>query len=161
MTPENRRRWVFLADPDEYGWAELLRDGATRWDGVTGAPAQKHLRACQAGDAVLLYHTAAQTSKRNTGKALVGAARVVSAPYADPGDSARMAVDVEPVAELVRPLPLAELRQDPVLAAMGFVKMPRVAVQPITVEQWDRVLELSGTDPGTAVSADPAEAGGP
>jgi predicted RNA-binding protein with PUA-like domain len=161
MTPETQQRWVFLADPDEYGWAELLRDGRARWDGVTGAPAQKQLRACRQGDVVLLYHTAAKAAAPNLGKALVATARIVAAAYPDPADDGRVVVDVEPVAELVRPLPLAELREDPVLAAMAFVKMPRVAVQPITIEQWDRVMELSGTDPGTAVSTDPAEAGGP
>jgi hypothetical protein len=41
------------------------------------------------------------------------------------------------------------------------VRMPRVAVQPISEREWDRVMELSGTDPGVAENEDPALAGGP
>ena len=54
-------------------------------------------------------------------------------------------VDVEPARPLARPIPLSELKQDPVLGGMSFVKMPRVAVWPVTEEQWVRVLEVSGT----------------
>ena len=57
----------------------------------------------------------------------------------------RVVVDVEPVKALKRALPLSELKADSILSEMSFVKMPRVAVQPVTKEQWDRVLELSGT----------------
>ncbi|HEY8485702.1 MAG TPA: EVE domain-containing protein [Longimicrobiales bacterium] len=140
---ENRQLWVFLADPEDYGWADLVRDGRTVWDGVTGAPAQKNLRRCRPGDAVLIYHTAPE-------KALVGTARVASEPRPDPADPERVVVDVEPVAPLERPLPLGELKADPLLSTMGFVRMPRVAVQPVTAEQWDRVLEKSGTSSGVA-----------
>jgi predicted RNA-binding protein with PUA-like domain len=54
-------------------------------------------------------------------------------------------VDVEPVRKLQRALPLAELKGDETLSEMSFVRMPRVAVQPVTAEQWKRVLQLSGT----------------
>jgi hypothetical protein len=39
--------------------------------------------------------------------------------------------------------------------------MPRVAVHQAPGPLWDRVLELSGTDPGSAEDVDPAETGGP
>jgi predicted RNA-binding protein with PUA-like domain len=54
-------------------------------------------------------------------------------------------VDIEPVKALKRPLPLAEMKADDSLAQMSFVRMPRVAVQPVTAEQWKRVLSLTGT----------------
>jgi len=53
-------------------------------------------------------------------------------------------VDVTPERRLARPAPMAALRADEVLKEMGFVKMPRVAVQPVTEAQWRRVLELGG-----------------
>jgi predicted RNA-binding protein with PUA-like domain len=130
--------WSFLADPEAYGWSELQREGRTVWDGVKNAIAQRHLRACQSGDHALIYHTAPD-------KAIVGIAEVASPPRPDPADDRRVVVDVVPVRALSRPLPMAELRADAVLSEMGFVRMPRVAVQPVTVQQWQRVLELSGT----------------
>lgn len=130
--------WVFLADPETYGWVELERDGRAVWDGIANAVAQRNLRACATGDLALVYHTAPD-------KALLGIARVTRAAYPDPSAAGRVVVDVEPVAPLARRLPLAELKADDVLRDMSFVKMPRVAVQPVTAAQWQRVLAASGT----------------
>jgi predicted RNA-binding protein with PUA-like domain len=147
-------RWVFLADPGSYGWAELVREGRAVWDGIGNRTAQGRLRQARRGDGILLYHTAPD-------RALVGIARIVTDPYPDPAHEDRMVVDVEPVTALARPLALAAVREDPVLADAGFVRMPRVAVHPAPPVVWDRVLELTGTDPGAAEDLDPAEVGGP
>ena len=56
-----------------------------------------------------------------------------------------MVVDVASEKKLKKPLTLAELKADDVLSTMLFVKMPRVAVQPVTDTQWKRLLQLSGT----------------
>jgi predicted RNA-binding protein with PUA-like domain len=130
--------WAFLADPGDYGWNELQAAGNAVWDGVKNAQAQRNLRACETGDVVLIYHTSPD-------KALVGIARVTGEHRPDPKAKDRVVVDVEPVKPLARPLPLAELKGDDVLSGMSFVRMPRVAVQPVTDEQLERVLELSGT----------------
>ncbi len=132
------RRWAFLADPESYSWADLVRDGRTVWDGVKNAAAQNHLREARPGDEALVYETAPS-------KALLGIARVVSEPYPDPATSERVVVDVAPAGALARPLPMTELREDAVLAGMKFVRMPRVAVQPVTDAEWVRVLQKSGT----------------
>ncbi len=131
-------RWAFLADPESYGWTDLVREGRTVWDGVKNAAAQNHLREARPGDEALVYETAPS-------KALLGIARVVSEPYPDPAASERVVVDVAPAGALARPLPMTELREDAVLAGMKFVRMPRVAVQPVTDAEWARVLEKSGT----------------
>jgi predicted RNA-binding protein with PUA-like domain len=150
----DRQRWVFLADPEEYGWDALLRDGGTEWDGIRNAQAKKHLGNCRPGDAVLLYHTAPD-------RALVGVARVVAGVGGPAADDATPAVRIEPVAALGRAVPLNELKADPVTAGASFVRMPRVAVHPVSEDVWDRVMTLSGTDPGTASDTDPANVGGP
>lgn len=130
--------WVFLADPEDFGWTELEHDGKAVWDGIKNARAQNNLRATSVGDRVLIYHTAPD-------KAIMGIAKVTSEARPDPKAAERVVVDVAPVKALKRTLPLAELKADLVLAEMSFVKMPRVAVQPVTRQQWERVLELSGT----------------
>ena len=147
-------RWVFLADPDSFGWDELVRDGRAVWDGIKNRTAQNRLKEAADGDRVLIYHTSPD-------KAIVGIARVAGSPYPDPGAKDRVVVDVEPVTALQERIPLAAIKDDEVLAGMGFVRMPRVAVHALEDDEWNRVLELSGTDPGTADGDDPAEAGGP
>jgi predicted RNA-binding protein with PUA-like domain len=148
------KRWALLADPETYGWKELVRDGRAVWDGITNSRAQQNLRACGLEDVALVYNTAPD-------KAIMGTARIVRASYPDPNAPERVVIDIEPITALKRPLPLSELKADAKLAEMSFVKMARVAVQPITDAQWDRVMSLSGTDPGASIGADPATAGGP
>ena len=130
--------WVFLADPEDFGWNELEAQGTAVWDGIKNARAQNNLRKTEKGDQVLIYHTAPD-------KAIIGIAKVMSEARPDPKAEDRVVVDVKPVKKLKRALPLAELKGDDVLSGMSFVKMPRVAVWPVTDEQWERVMELSGT----------------
>ena len=135
------QRWVLLADPEAYGWNELIAAGHAVWDGIKNARAQSNLRRMEVGDLALIYHTAPD-------KAIMGTARVIRTAYPDPAAPERVAVDIEPVTALVRPLTLSELKADQELSQMSFVKMPRVAVQTVTAAQWERVLQLSGSSPG-------------
>ena len=130
--------WVFLADPEDFGWNELAQDGKAVWDGIKNSRAQNNLRSTEPGDHALIYHTAPD-------KAIIGIAKITSKAKPDPKAPERVVVDVEPLKPLKRPISLAELKADRVLAQMSFVKMPRVAVQPVTETQWRRVLELSET----------------
>jgi predicted RNA-binding protein with PUA-like domain len=125
--------WVFLADPEDYGWNELEKKGEDAWDGVKNAVAQRNLRACKVGDKVAIYHTSPD-------KAIIGIAQVTGAARPDPKAPERVVVDVKPVRKLKNAVPLADLKADKVLSGMSFVKMPRVAVQPVTDEQWKALL---------------------
>ena len=131
--------WVLLADPEAFGWTELEADGSAVWDGIKNARAQNNLRKTAKGDQALIYHTAPD-------KAIIGIAKITSAARPDPKAEDRVVVDVKPVKKLKRALPLAELKADKILSGMSFVKMPRVAVQPVTEAQWKRVMALSGTE---------------
>src|SRR3954470_7978442 len=130
--------WVFLADPEDYGWNELEKKGEDAWDGVKNAVAQRNLRACKVGDKIAIYHTSPD-------KAIIGIAQVTGEARPDPKAPERVVVDVKPVKKLKNALPLADLKADEVLSGMSFVKMPRVAVQPVTAEQWKALLAMSGT----------------
>ncbi len=129
--------WLLLADPASYGFQDLLRDGKTVWDGVAGAAAQKHLRAFRNGDQALVYNTSPD-------KAVVGVAKVVSAPYPDPSDpeAKRVVVDLEASAALKAPVPLSALRQNPKLSGMAFLKIQRIAVSPLGGEEFAEILEM-------------------
>jgi predicted RNA-binding protein with PUA-like domain len=143
------QRWALLADPESYGWKELLNDGKAVWDGIKNSRAQNNLRKFKVGDVALLYNTSPD-------KAIMGTVKVTSEAYPDPKNADLVVVDVEPITALKNPLPMSELRADKVLAELGFVKMPRVAVQPVTAAQWERVMQKSGTDLGKSLGTDPA-----
>ncbi|MCI0341315.1 MAG: EVE domain-containing protein [Planctomycetales bacterium] len=131
--------WFLLADPTDFGFAELERREVAPWDGIKGAPAQKNLRSARRGDAALVYETAPV-------KALVGLAELVSDPYPDPSDRAgkRVVVDVRAVRRLRTPVPLAALLGARGLAKMSFVRVKRVAVSPVSAAEEKILLRLAG-----------------
>ena len=45
--------WLFKTEPGCYSYADLERDGATIWDGVSNNAALMHIRATQPGDRAL------------------------------------------------------------------------------------------------------------
>ena len=42
--------WLMKSEPESYSWDDLVRDGATEWDGVRNPAARLHLKAMQPGD---------------------------------------------------------------------------------------------------------------
>jgi|SRR5581483_467667 len=131
-------RWLFKSEPDCYSFADLERDGTTLWDGITNALARKHLREVQPGDKIWYYHTGDE-------KAIVGVMEAVGGPHADPNaadDPKAVVVEVKPVRKLKRPVTLAAIKADPLLADWELVRLPRLSVVPVSPEQWRRVEEL-------------------
>ena len=131
--------WILKSEPSVYDFADLERERRTVWDGVTNALALQHIRSMAANDRALIYHS-------NEGKALVGLARVVSPPYADPqaDDPRRAVVDVEFDRWLPRRVPLAEIKADPAFADLGLVRMSRLSVIPVPEGQWGKLLAMAG-----------------
>ncbi|MDQ3478785.1 MAG: EVE domain-containing protein, partial [Pseudomonadota bacterium] len=85
--------WLMKSEPSSYGWNDLVRDGATEWDGVRNNAARLHLKAMKAGDEAFLYHSM-------TDKAVVGIIRVVREAQPDPKNADWVTVRVEPVRPL-------------------------------------------------------------
>ncbi|HEV3277176.1 MAG TPA: EVE domain-containing protein [Terriglobia bacterium] len=130
-------KWLLKSDPDTYSFADLERDGQTRWDGVSNNLALKNLRSAHRGDAVLVYHTGDE-------KAVVGLAEVTSDPYPDPkqNDPRLVVVDLKAGRRLSRPVPLAEIKQQASLKDFELVRLPRLSVMPVSDAQWKAILEL-------------------
>jgi predicted RNA-binding protein with PUA-like domain len=141
-TPTRRldvQRWLFKTEPSTYAFAQLVRERRTAWDGVANALARKHLRAVARGDLVLIYHT-------GDDKAVVGVAEAVSDPYPDPrrgADTGAVVVDVAAKHALPRPVTLAELKRRPDLATFPLVRLPRLAVMPVTAAEWNAIERLA------------------
>jgi predicted RNA-binding protein with PUA-like domain len=131
-------RWLFKEEPDHYNYADLERDGATLWDGVTNAQARLNLRKVKRGERILYYHTGKE-------KAVVGEMKAVGNAMQDPQDADPKAVvvKVEAVRRWPRPVTLKEIREDPELAQWDLVRNSRLSVMPVTEAQWRRVEELS------------------
>ena len=99
--------WLMKSEPESYGWADLVRDGGTEWDGVRNNAARLHLKAMKPGDEAFLYHSMSD-------KAVVGIMRVTRGAQADPKAPEWVRVRVEPVR--VAPS-LAAYRAEPLAAA--------------------------------------------
>lgn len=135
-----RGHWLVKSEPSTYAWDELVAEGRTVWDGVRNAQARNHLAAMRNDDLVLFYHSGA-------GKEVVGVARVVKEAYPDPtsDDPRWVAVDLEPVAPLARPVSLAEIKADPELRGIALVRQSRLSVMPIDRAAFQHILGRSGT----------------
>lgn len=109
------------------------------WDGVRNAQARIHLRAMQAGDQALIYHSGDE-------RAVVGLAEVVSEPYADPAldDPRAVVVDIRAVRPAAHPVPLATIKQEQLFAQLALMRQPRLSVIPVDEEAWVRLLALAG-----------------
>jgi predicted RNA-binding protein with PUA-like domain len=123
--------WLMKSEPASYGWADLVRDGATEWDGVRNNAARLHLRAMKPGDEAFFYHSMAD-------RAVVGIMRVIRGPAPDPRDPDWVSVEVEPV----RPVTLAQIKAEPSLARMELLRQSRLSVAPVRDEEWRKVLEM-------------------
>lgn len=131
-------KWLFKEEPAHYSYADLERDGATLWDGVTNALARQNLRKVRKGDRILLYHTGKQ-------KAVVAELIAMRNASADPSDADPkvVMVKVKPVRKLQNPVPLSRIKDDPALADWELVRLSRLSVMPVTDLQWKRIDELS------------------
>ena len=129
--------WLMKSEPESYGWDDLVRDGGTEWDGVRNNAARLHLRSMKPGDEAFLYHSMSD-------KAVVGIMRVVSEPHPDPKDPDWVAVRVEPVRKLERPVTLAAIKAEPALAEMELIRQSRLSVAPVRAEEWDKILTMAG-----------------
>jgi predicted RNA-binding protein with PUA-like domain len=124
------------SEPHVYSWDDLVRDGATDWDGVRNNAARLHLRAMQPGDEAFFYHSM-------TDKAVVGIMRVTRAAEPDPKAPDWVRVRVEPVRPLDHPVTLAAIKAEPSLAAMELIRQSRLSVAPVRADEWRKVLEMS------------------
>ena len=131
--------WLMKSEPESYGWADLVRDKGTEWDGVRNNAARLHLKAMKSGDEAFLYHSMSD-------KAVVGIMRITREAQPDPKDADWISVRVEPVRALARPVTLAEIKAEPKLAKMELIRQSRLSVAPVRAEEWRKILEMAEKD---------------
>ena len=135
----SNRFWLLKTEPGDYAYADLERDGATVWDGVSNNAALKNIREMRPGDQALIYHTGDE-------RQVVGVAEITSEPYPDPraGDAKLVVVDITQLRRLPRPVALADVKADASFADFALVRQGRLSVVPVTAEQWVRLLAMAG-----------------
>jgi predicted RNA-binding protein with PUA-like domain len=129
--------WILRSEPETYGWDDLIRDGATEWDGVRNYTARNFLKDMAVGDRALFYHS-------NTEKAAVGILEVTCTWKPDGDDGKWASVAVKPVEKLAKPVSLADIKAEPRLAALEMVRQSRLSVTPVREEEWAVLLEMGG-----------------
>lgn len=131
--------WLVKSEPGTWSWDEHVAKGKDSWTGVRNHQAKAHLAAMRPGDQALYYHSGED-------KAVVGVSEVVGAAYPDPTDETGkfVAVDLRAVKPLKRPVTLSEIKADPSLKDMVLVKNSRLSVQPVSAEEWKRVVAMGG-----------------
>lgn len=129
--------WLIKSEPGTYAWADLVRDRRTVWDGVRNFQARNNLRAMQAGDLALFYHSVNERS-------VAGVVRIASVPYPDPRAPDWTVVDVEPAYALEVPVALERIKQERSLREMVLLKQSRLSVQPVRKNEFDAIVALGG-----------------
>jgi predicted RNA-binding protein with PUA-like domain len=128
--------WIMKSEPSSYSWDDLVRDGATEWDGVRNNAARLHLRAMKPGDEAFFYASM-------TDKAIVGVMKVARGPQPDPKDENWVSVRVEPV-KAIEPVTLKAIKKEPKLAKMELLRQSRLSVAPVREDEWKLVLKMAG-----------------
>lgn len=134
-----KRYWLLKTEPDNYSFADLTRDSATVWDGVTNNAALMYLRMMQPEDLALIYHTGDE-------RQAVGLAEITTAPYPDPTlDNPKLVVvDVLARKALARPVTLSAIKADPQFASFELVRQSRLSVVPVSPEHWAALMGMAG-----------------
>ena len=150
--------WLVKSEPDEFSLQDLqqLGEQGESWQGVRNFQARNYLRQMQIGDEVLFYHSSCKPAQ------VVGVAKVVrevyidqsafdaSSPYFDAKSDRQQpkwqTVDLAFVKQFKKPVTLAQIKQQRLLADMMLIKQPRLSVMPISQQHWQSILAMSGDD---------------
>jgi predicted RNA-binding protein with PUA-like domain len=134
-----KQYWLMKSEPDVYGWDDLVQESEGTWDGVRNHSAAINLRTMKLGDQAFFYHS-------NVGVEVVGIVTISQEWFIDPTDEkARfVAVKVKPVRKLANPVPLKAVKANPILADMDLVRLSRLSVGKVRLQEWAEILQMAG-----------------
>lgn len=118
--------YLLKTEPSVYSFADLQREKATIWDGVTNPVAVRNLRGMKPGERLVIYHTGDE-------KSAVGTAAVVSVDTSDPKVPV---VKIKAEKAIGSPKTLAEIKQEKLFADSALVRQGRLSVVPLTAAQF-------------------------
>ncbi len=137
MNSADTRHWLVKQEPESYPWEAFSRDGRTAWEGVRNYQARNNLKGMHPGDSVLFYSS-------GDSKSVVGIAAVTKAAYPDPTaeEPGWVAVELEAVRALKRPVSLVQIRAAPALANILLLRNSRLSVIPLARAEFDQIVKM-------------------
>lgn len=118
--------YLLKTEPSTFSFADLQREKATIWDGVSNPVALKHLRAMKAGERLVIYHTGDE-------KSAVGTVSVVSVEVSDVKNPQ---VKIKVGRANAKPVTLAEAKSNELFAESPLARQGRLSVVPLTEAQY-------------------------
>jgi predicted RNA-binding protein with PUA-like domain len=118
--------YLLKTEPSTYSFADLQKDSATIWDGVSNPVALRNLGKMQPGDRLIIYHTGDE-------KSAVGTATVVSVDASDPKNPQ---IKIKAGKPLHKPVSLAEVKSNKLFADSPLVRQGRLSVVPLSSAQY-------------------------
>lgn len=133
--------WLLKSEAESWSWDQQKKAGAkgAEWTGVRNFQARNNMRAMKQGDLGFFYLSGAD-------KAVVGIVKVVKQAHPDSTDETGQweCVDVAAVADLPKPVTLAEIKANPKLKDMVLARVSRLSVQPVSAQEWSMICKLGG-----------------
>ena len=134
--------WLFKSEPNTWSFDDQLAKGdeGEGWDGVRIYQAGNNMKAMEIGDLGFFYHSVIE-------KRIVGIVRVTKKWHLDPTDATGRfgMVTVVAVKEVVKPVTLAEIKNEPLLENFALVRQSRLSVVPVLQDEWGILLNMSNT----------------
>src|ERR1700741_5459015 len=119
--------YLLKTEPTEYSFADLQKDGATIWAGVSNPVELRNLRGMQPGDRLIIYQT-------GDDKSAIGTATVVSVEASNPKSPQ---VKIKAGKPLPKPVSLAQIKSNSAFADSPLVRQGRLSVVPLTSAQYN------------------------
>lgn len=119
--------YLLKTEPNDYSYADLERERATNWTGVSNPQAVKNLAGIKKGDELVIYHTGKE-------KMAVGLARVQSVNLENPREPL---VRIVPVRKLEVPKTLAAIKAHALFRDSPLSRQGRLSVAPLTQAQYE------------------------
>ncbi|UUP17294.1 EVE domain-containing protein [Nitratireductor thuwali] len=133
--------WLFKSEPNAWSWEDQKRKGEAgeEWTGVRNYQARNNMREMKIGDLGFFYHSVKETS-------VVGVVEVCNTVHPDSttDDPRWECVDIRAVADIPRPVTLADIKANPRLSDMVLVNNSRLSVQPVSEQEWREICRMGG-----------------
>ena len=130
--------WLVKQEPSKYPFSLFLKEKKTIWDGVRNYQARNFLRAMQAGDQVLYYHSVDE-------KAVVGVAQVLKTAFPDPTSPTGedwSSVLLGATRALSKPVTLDQLKANNKFEELLLLRQSRLSVMPVPAPLFQAILKM-------------------
>ena len=132
--------WLVKQEPSKYPFSLFCKEKKTIWDGVRNYQARNFLRAMQAGDQVLYYHSVDE-------KAVVGIAQVLKTAFPDPTSPQGKewsSVLLGATRALAKPVTLDQLKAEKKFSELLLLRQSRLSVMPVPAALFQAILKMGG-----------------